>query len=148
MATAGGVLGVLVVIAVVSGIATMGARFRQDPRREQLHRHWGSGPHCRSRPRGTWEILDVDGTQAAPLECVDLGAGEQPRRQFAVGVTVAAAACDGWLERSPSRRHARARTSCAAWARQDSNLDLTDYERAKSRKLWLTRAKYGASSSR
>ena len=29
------------------------------------------------------------------------------------------------------------------WARQDSNLDLTDYESAKSRKLWLTRAKSG-----
>jgi hypothetical protein len=34
-----------------------------------------------------------------------------------------------------------------AWARQDSNLDLTDYERAKSRKLWLTRARYVGSSS-
>ena len=30
------------------------------------------------------------------------------------------------------------------WARQDSNLDLTDYESAKSRKVWLTRAKYAA----
>ena len=34
-----------------------------------------------------------------------------------------------------------------AWARLDSNQDLTDYESAKSRKFWLTRAKYGASSS-
>jgi hypothetical protein len=33
-----------------------------------------------------------------------------------------------------------------AWARQDSNLDLTDYESAKSREVWLTRAKYERSS--
>ena len=33
------------------------------------------------------------------------------------------------------------------WARLDSNQDLTDYESAKSRTVWLTRAKYGGSSS-
>ena len=33
------------------------------------------------------------------------------------------------------------------WARQDSNLDLTDYESAKSRQVWLTRAKSRPSCS-
>jgi len=32
--------------------------------------------------------------------------------------------------------------SATAWARLDSNQDLTDYENAKSRTVWLARAKY------
>jgi hypothetical protein len=40
----GAVLGALVVIAAVSGIAMMGARLRQEPRREQLHPHLGQRP--------------------------------------------------------------------------------------------------------
>jgi hypothetical protein len=38
MATAGAVLGVLVVIAVVTGMVMMGARFRHQPRRSSFIR--------------------------------------------------------------------------------------------------------------
>ena len=61
MATAGGVLGVLVVIAVVSDMVMMGARFGEEPRRKQLH------PRLAQRPGLTLTTSGHVGHTYSPL---------------------------------------------------------------------------------